>query len=412
MLVLFEFALIYLIWLLSWVVVLAWRYREMIVACWRESVLSKPVLIFESDDWGPGANGDAYQLSVIANLLKKYSDSLGRHPVMTLGTILAVPDNSRIKASDYKCYYKHTLDEVQFRPILQEIRDGLDGGVFSVQLHGMEHYWPDNLMAALGSNADLSAILEQQYPLRTERLPSELQSRWIRLGKGSSELLSEAEIARAVKEEAAAFISIFQQAARVVVPPTFVWNQDVESNWVKHGVAYLVTPGFICEGRDNQGVIVQSNRIIYNGLRADSGLLYIVRNNYFEPTLGHTPAQAIAALGANTRLGRPTLLEIHRFNFFDATEQSKSSLLMLDQCIGSALTKYPDLRFISTSELGDMYADPDSVGSLIDKRLATRVFVFMDRLLACEAMRKWLYLSGLFVLVKSISVFNTGRKLR
>jgi len=403
-----DFTLIYLIWLLAWVVVLAGRYQEIIVACWREPVLSKPVLIFESDDWGPGSDIDADQLSFITKLLVKYSDSVGRNPVMTLGAVLAVPDSERIKATGYNCYYKNTLDDALFSPILKRIIAGVDSRVFSVQLHGMEHYWPDNLMVALQTTEGVKALLDYEYPLRTEALPNVLQSRWLKVDGQSTYPLNDNEIERAVKAETDVFTSIFQQSARVVVPPTFVWNHKVEFNWKSCGLEYLVTPGVICSGRDSQGIMQQADQVIYNGLHSDSGLLYLVRNDYFEPTLGHTPADAVNRVASKTRLGRPTLLEIHRFNFCNSAAQGKDSLDALEQCIESVLKKIPGVRFMSTAELGDMYADHKSDG-LIDNRLLIRIFVFMERIWAYQAIRKWLYLSSLCLFVKSITVLNKCR---
>jgi len=387
--------------------VLSLRYRQVIVASWKEPVLKKPVLIFESDDWGPGRAEDARQLNLIANLFGRYSDGLGRNPVMTLGVILAVPNSLRIKASGYKSYYYETLGEAKYSLILKEIKHGIERGVFSVQLHGMEHYWPKNLMKALNASEEVKSLLDIDLPLRTELLPDSLQSRWFMGGGDCS--LSQAEIIKAVEEEVSTFRELFNQLARVVVPPTFVWNEQVELSWRSFGLKYLVTPGFIATGRDAQGAMGVGGKLIYNSMKSTAGLTYIVRNDYFEPALGHTVEQAMLAMEENTRLGRPTLLEIHRFNFCDHERQSKLSLVELEQCIKCAIVDFPALRFISTSELGDMYLDTDCEESVIDRRILNRLLVFMARLWACDVMRKWLYISGIFIFVKTLSVVNTWR---
>ncbi len=396
-----------LIWVFFWILVLSLRYRQVIVASWKEPVLKKPILIFESDDWGPGRAEDARQLNLIANLLGRYSDGLGRNPVMTLGVILAVPNSLKIKASGYKSYYCETLGEAKYSLILKEIKHGIERGVFSVQLHGMEHYWPKNLMKAINDSDEVKSLLDIDLPLRTELLPDSLQSRWFMGGGDCS--LSQVEIIKAVEEEVATFRALFNQLARVVVPPTFVWNEKVELSWRSFGLEYLVTPGFIATGRDAQGVMGVGGKLIYNSMKSIAGLTYIVRNDYFEPALGHTVEQAMLAMDENTRLGRPTLLEIHRFNFCDHERQSKLSLVELEQCIQCAIVGFPALRFISTSELGDMYLDTDCEGSVIDRRILNRLLVFMARLWACDVMRKWLYISGIFIFVKTLSVVNTWR---
>ena len=403
-----ELIVVCLIWVFFWLLVLGFRYRQVMTACWKEPLLRRPILIFESDDWGPGRADDARQLNLIANLFSRYSDSLGRNPVMTLGVILAVPNSLRIKASGYKTYYCETLGEAKYSSILKEIKHGIEKGVFSTQLHGMEHYWPKNLMKALNVNDDIKSLLDIDFPLRTELLPDTLQSRWP--GEAAHvHSLTRVEVDMAVAEETRTFKCLFSQVPTVIVPPTFVWFEQVELSWHSAGLKYLVTPGFIGTGRDELGVMGVGKQLIYNGMKSISGLTYIVRNNYFEPSRGHTVAQAMESLAENTKLGRPTLLETHRFNFCDDEVQSKDSLAKLEQCLERAKSDHPGLCFISTSELGGMYVDPCCAGSLVDRRISKRILVFMARLWACDAMRKWLYISGIFILVKTLSVANAWR---
>ena len=398
-----------LIWACAWLLVLVLRYRQIIVACWQEPVLKSPVLIFESDDWGPGAADDAYQLQRIAKLLRQYQDSVGRHPVMTLGLILALPDSSRIKMSDYKSYYRITLSDERFASILDEIKKGVCEGVFTTQLHGMEHYWPSDLMSSLHENDELKLLLDREPLLRTELLPDGLQSRWRQNEKLAADTVSRGEVTRAVEDETDTFNAIFGEKAKVIVPPTFVWHQQVELNWQACGLAYLVTPGFIAKGRDEQGMMLVGGELIYNGLQSVSGLTYLVRNDFFEPSKGHRAEQALLALDEKTRLGRPTLLEIHRFNFCDNEAQSVSSRAQLERCLTGAQKNWPELRFVSTGELGDMYSDPNHPQTLVDRRITNRLLVFMARLWAYRALRKWLCISGLFVVVKTLSVANKWR---
>jgi len=403
-----EIIIIFLLWVLIWLVVLVLRYRNVVLASWKEPTLSRAVLIFESDDWGPGPADDACQLASIARVLSRHADFEGRHPVMTLGVILAVPEISQIKASAYSSYYRETLGEEKFSSILQEIKNGIEEGVFSAQLHGMEHYWPDNLMKALNASEEVRLLLDIDLPLRTELLPDALQSRWSG-GAAHAHSLTQLEIDRAVAEETRTFKCLFSQVPTVIVPPTFVWFERVELSWHSAGLKYLVTPGFIATGRDELGVMGVGKQLIYNGMTSTSGLTYIVRNNYFEPSHGHTVEQAMESLAENTKLGRPTLLETHRFNFCDDEVQSKDSLAKLEQCLERAKSDHPGLCFISTSELGDMYVDPCYDGSLVDRRISSRILVLMARLWACDAIRKWLYISGIFILVKTLSVANTWR---
>ena len=75
--------------LAGWIGLLLWYVRPLI-AFWREPAFRKPVLIFESDDWGPAPPDHAETLSAIADLLRGFSDRNGHRPVMTLAVVLAI----------------------------------------------------------------------------------------------------------------------------------------------------------------------------------------------------------------------------------------------------------------------------------------------------------------------------------
>ena len=66
-----------------------------------EPVLKFPVLVIESDDWGPGPVHHAQRLERLRQILLRHRDSRGRPAVMTLGVILALPDTAAIRAAGF-----------------------------------------------------------------------------------------------------------------------------------------------------------------------------------------------------------------------------------------------------------------------------------------------------------------------
>ena len=151
------------------------RYRQVIINIWNEPVFRFPILIIESDDWGPGDSFQSQALEDISHILKKYHDSQGNTPVMTLGLTLAIADGEKIQASNFKQYYRKTLEAPEFENILGKIKAGQSAGVFYLQLHGMEHYWPPALMQSQDNNNDIRTWIISNN--KTEDLPSHLQSR-------------------------------------------------------------------------------------------------------------------------------------------------------------------------------------------------------------------------------------------
>ncbi len=349
--------LIPLAWLVLVAAILFW-YRRELLAQWREPVLKYPVLIIESDDWGAGpVEPQAEALNRLVDVLTQYRDSTGRHPVMTLAVVLAVPDGPRIRATGR--YHRITLEDPRFAPVLAAIERGRKAGVFALQLHGLEHYWPDALMAA--QDPAVRAWRTAEPPATTERLPAHLQSRWTDASVLPSRPLSAEAIAQAVHEEVALFTRIFGERPRVAVPPTFVWNEAVEAAWSREGIEVVVTPGLRSACRNAQGLPDCDTRPLRNGQQGQ-GVTYVVRNDYFEPERGHRADRALSALEGKWAQRRPCLLETHRSNFLAKASDLTVQITPIATMLAMALGQYPSLRFMSTGELSDLLKYPGHTG--------------------------------------------------
>ena len=216
-------------------VILLWHHRYTISSLWREPVLRHPVLIIESDDWGPGPKAHGQQLHRIAQVLARHHDARGHPAVMTLGIALALPDVGRMKQDNYQRYYRRLLSPVSCPAIFDVMRRGVASGVFTLQLHGLEHYWPPVLLWAIQTNTALKDwLLGDEFP-RTEELPSAVQSRWTNTMRLPSRAIPEVEIKAAAALEVKIFSRIFKAVPEVAVPPTFLWNETVEGAWLRLG---------------------------------------------------------------------------------------------------------------------------------------------------------------------------------
>ncbi len=379
--------LIYLIfaWFLCITSILLFFARDLL-ALWREPVLKYPVMIIESDDWGAGPLSQASALTRLSSILCSHFDGMGNHPIMTIAVILALPNGEVIRSTGV--YNRATLDDQTFAPILQALQDGIDGDVFFPQLHGMEHYWPSTLMQC--DDVDVQKWLRQTEPQTTEKLPSHLQSRWVDAGKLPSVPLTATAIESAVNEETTLYANILKQPAKVAVPPTFVWNDTVESAWARQGVEFLVTPGRRYSSRDREGAPSGSGLEIRNG-DWGKGVIYLVRNDYFEPEKGHDAEHALSALQSKTRQGRPCLLETHRSNFLG--KSSEKSFQALDSLLGRAVMLFPNLRNISTLELGQSISERDD--ELIEQKTIHRIRPWIFRLDELPRFAKLAQLTGL-----------------
>ena len=367
-------------------------HRAALRALWNEPVLAQPVLIVESDDWGPGPVADADALAGLASRLAAVRDQRGRPAVMTLGVVCSLPDGAAMLADGLARYHRRALDAPEFAPMVEAMRAGCGAGVFALQRHGMEHFWPAALLARARVDASLRDWLADPQA-RSEGLPSHLQSRWIDASVLPSRPLDPAAVQCAVDEEARLLERLFGAAPVVAVPNTFVWDDAVERAWAGSGVRCIVTPGRRIEGRDGQGALMPPTRVIRNGERTAGGLMQLVRDDYFEPIRGHRAEQVWQAVAAKRRLGRPVLLETHRESFVGATAVARAAIDELERALRGVLERHPDVRFLSTAELADELAA--AATGLVTGSLPHRVAVFLTRVEHEPALRRFLKYSGL-----------------
>jgi hypothetical protein len=391
------------------VLILGYSCAPALIALWREPVLKRPVLIIESDDWGPGDESDAQRLDRLASLLAQFKNRSGRSPVLTLGIVLAIPD-TRLMREDLRNYRRLLLSDDRFASIVRAIRRGFDTGVFSPHLHALEHYWPAVLLAVAARDERTQSWLTQNSVPRTEDLPAPLQSRWTDVSVLPSRPLPLDAIKTAVAEETAAFAAIFGEPARVVVPPTFVWDERVEAAWGAAGVRVIVTPGKRYEGRNSTGAPDRAGPRIYNGSKGAGDLIYVVRDDYFEPALGHRAERGHEAVARKTRAGRPTLLETHRFNFVGEATAAKMAFADLERMLSLVLEEFPDVLFMSTLEMAERIRQLDP--ELIERRMMRHLHVWLVRLGEIPRFRKLAWLTGIMIPASLLFFLTRPRPIR
>lgn len=341
---------------MAWLVVvgvIAAVFRDQLRRLWMEPVLRNPVLVIESDDWGAGPLAQAEALSAIEHILCGHRDAVGRAPCLNLALVLAVPDAAAISSSGG--YHAVELDAPVFAPVLLALRAGASRGVFSLQLHGLEHYWPPALMRS--TDPAVRSWLIGPAPAVTEQLPAHLQSRWVDASVLPSVPLPDAAIHAAAADEVAAFERIVGRRPAVVVPPTFVWTHQVERAWAAEGIECIVTPGWRSTQRNAGGQPDTDEGPIVNGSRGTGGVTYLVRTDYFEPSRGRDAGHALRALARTAGEGRACILENHRDNFIGDAGRCHHSLRELDTLFSQAFRQHPGLRCLSTAELAQVLRD-------------------------------------------------------
>ena len=141
------------------------------------------ILLFESDDWGsirmsnrqdwnellrkgypvdkrPYERFDTLEspqdLEYLFEVLSRYKDVQGNHPIITANMLMVNPDFERIEKDNFQNYFYEPITNTYCRywgdaRVLDVMKQGMDAGVFMPQSHGREHFnvtqWMHGLQA-------------------------------------------------------------------------------------------------------------------------------------------------------------------------------------------------------------------------------------------------------------------------
>jgi hypothetical protein len=385
---------------ITFFLILAWGgllgfYARDLLRSWREPVLRYPVVIFESDDWGAGPLDQVIALKNLREILARFKDEMGRTPVATLGVILAIADTRRIRNAGYIEYFSVSLSDPVYTPLREVMYEGVRQGLFALHLHGMEHYWPKTLMKAAVKDTSVRDWLQSDGIPITEALPSPLQTRLTDASELPSRALENTPLRAAITEEANLFATCFNGRPRVAVATTFVWTENVEAAWAKEGIDVIITPGARYTCRDTIGNPGGVDKRMVNGELSKSGQIYLVRDVYFEPMLGHTPERLVRDAMERSRLGRPCLVEMHRFNFIGAADKCETSLRILENALKQLQGTLPKMRFMTSLELAE--AIRAKMPALVEAKLTPRIRIWLQRIEQIPRFAKLTKISGLAI---------------
>ena len=375
------------------------RYWGTVRRAWKEPMLRVPVLLIESDDWGPPGAGQAAALSRLGGALRRFRDCEGRPAQMTLGMVLAAPRAAVEPVGWDTADALVTVESPEYSNLRKTLAEYAD--CFSPQLHGWMHCHPEAVARAAARDSGVAALAARVAEAGYQVLPRELQSRWADCSRLPCRPVTGAVARREATREALWFREKVPGAAPVAVPPTFVWNADVEKGWAKGGIRCLVTCGRRHTSRDADGEPAGIDRIFHNGECLPSGLRVLVRDVYFEPALGHTVDEALSLIQEHWRLGRPALIESHRFNFEGS--HADSGIALLVELLEAVVRVAPGVCFLRSMVLLEYLDDPRML-----VRGRARLGIWARRLWTDRGLRRALLMSGALVWLLAAWLLSLG----
>ena len=343
---------------------------------------NRHIVVFESDDWGsirmsnkkdweellkrgyavdkrPYERFDTLEstedLEALFEVLCKYKDCNGNHPVITANMLMANPDFERIKKSGGQMYFFEPIAKTYERyfgdtKVLELMRQGMEAGVFMPQSHGREHFNVEQWMKGLQTGDEdlltafqfgMCGIAPKAHPEKGNQLMNALRA------YNSEE---QEQIDAIVAEGLQLFERLWGFHSHTFVAPCYCWNNITEQTLVKNGVKLIQT------SRSNKPAFNDTKHFYYSGQQSSDGLKYSIRNCSFEPSTN--------AAGANLSIlmkqvddtfsqHKLAVFSTHRINYVSGiSEQNRTCTLNnIDLFLTTLLNKYPDVEFLSSDKL-------------------------------------------------------------
>lgn len=351
--------------------------------------LDRKLVVFESDDWGsertPSREALSYlnstgldiysnpfnyldslesvdDLSALFEVLIKFSDQKGNHPVITANSVTANPNFKEIKLSGFNNYRYETSSETYNRKKLCEksfslIKEGMSSGLYHPQFHGREHLNIRQWLSALQSGDEilLKAFDRGIYSIDIESAQTKRKNFTAAFDGYLIDDL--AEFSNIVQDGTKLFKAIYGFSSKSFIAPCYIWHPSLNKILKNNGIDYL------------QGLPVQLSprngddyRRIYHfqGQRNKFGQKYFIRNAFFEPSLNpefNYIKDVIKRLEIIFHRNKPAIIGTHRVNFIGSLDEKNRSnnLEQFSLLLKTMLDLWPDLEFTTTDKLGDLY---------------------------------------------------------
>lgn len=296
------------------------------------------------------------------SVLTSFKDSKNNHPVFTAACTIGNPHFEKIKESNFETYHYELFPETLSRfsntdKVFSYYQKGIAEGFFVPEFHGREHLNVPVWMRALQEPVSIvrKAFDKAYFYLEPNILPSNYQC-----GFGASfDCINDNDKStykQILSDGLQQFEMLFGYKSTFVIPPAQAYFKDLDSVLVQHKVAAVDKPIF---ASGNKALQLLSGKQEYTGKRNKSGLLSIVRNAVFEPNMNdHNDGvdDCLAAIAFNFNCKVPTVISNHRAAFVGGIDEKNRNkgLKALDRLLKEILKKWPDVEFVSASQLQDI----------------------------------------------------------
>jgi hypothetical protein len=333
----------------------------------------RPLLLFQSDDWGRAgvrdregweelrAEGialgdspyDSYSLetaedvTALRDLLGKHCDSFGRSPSIVMNFIMANVDFDRCLESCEKGISLVPLSEGlpgRWRRVdlFEAYRQGIDEGVFYPALHGLTHFCAKAVCRELDVGGERAELIRNLWSAQTPyiycRMPWIGYEYWDREAEAAHRFLSRDEQRSAITRAAEIYQTFFAIAPFSACAPGYRANADTRSVWFESGVRVA-----------QNGPGDHKNAPHFD----EQGMLHTFRTVEMEPATAPVELTSLMDhVGDCFNRGLPAVVSVHSINFHSSIRDFRSpTLRLLDEFLAALKKKWPTLLYVNDADL-------------------------------------------------------------
>lgn len=332
----------------------------------------RPLVLFQSDDWGRVGVRDrqgwerlqalglslgekpydfyaletADDVHALRELLKCHRDSVGRSPSIAMNFVMANVDFSRGLAAGGDEMPLIPLSEglplSWHRPNLFEAyRQGIREEVFFPALHGLTHFCAKAMLRELSLGAERADLIRTMWSEETPfihwRMP------WIGYEYWDADLPPERRFlplndqAAAIRRAGEIYRRLFGAVPVSACAPGYRANVDTKAAWFDEGI-----------------------RIVQNGpgdrktpYLDDDGMLQVFRTVEMEPAVAHCELPSVMRQVAQCfEAGVPVVVSIHSINFHSTIRDFRTpTITLLNDFLIAIKEKYPTLLYVHDGDL-------------------------------------------------------------
>jgi len=363
-----------------------WKYLLSIQG-WRTK---RKIVVFESDDWGsirmPSENTyekclkagypvdkisyerydsllSSNDLELLFDLLCRFKDKNGNHPIITANCVVANPDFEKIKRDNFNNYYYELITDT-FKRYPEHIynfrlwQEGIVEKIFFPQYHAREHLNVSMFMDALRrNNQDVHFGFDNQMAGCIKKGTVVEGNIYVEPTNYDSAEDKEQKL-KIYLEGLDLFEKLFGYRSETIIPPNYIWSPDYDKSVWEKGVKFI-------QGIRKYREPISNGKFhyhpVYTGKRNALGQIYLVRNCIFEPSMFNLDIKdpvekCLSDMAIAFKMHKPAVIVSHRLNyvgFIDENNRDKT-LKLLNKLLETALKRWPDIEFMRSDQLGVM----------------------------------------------------------